>query len=243
AEIQVNLQKRRGHGILSVLQPKFIGVLGKSLDVAARWIGDVITIEKVIFEQSNSHYELQGEYVLPRACGRNPVDGKGDGFLKRLISRHLGSVISSTGRWRMKLEVCRAEIAEMLPLARLLSRSTDPTVLSRSKVLIRGHHAPSHDVVPEDLNLPDLFDLKGRWHGSLDASGGGNGDTLSKFDFHGEDWELGDYKTQRVLAVGAYSNDYGMHLENFFIQNDNATVHADGTLLGHKTNLHFAVLN
>ncbi|WJX41851.1 hypothetical protein P8452_29149 [Trifolium repens] len=264
AEIQVNLQKRKGHGVLSVLQPKFIGVLGKSLDVAARWIGDVITIEKVIFEQSNSHYELQGEYVLPRPCDRNPVDGKGDGFLKRLISRHLGSVISSTGRWRMKLEVCRAEIAEMLPLARLFSHSTDPTVLSRSKdffiqslqsvglystssqqllELVRGHHAPSHDVVPEDINLPDLFDLKGRWHGSLDASGGGNGDTLSKFDFHGEDWELGDYKTQRVLAVGAYSNDYGMHLENFLIQNDNATVHAAGTMLGHKNNLHFAVLN
>jgi hypothetical protein len=54
---------------------------------------------------------------------------------------------------------------------------------------------------------------------------------------------LGDYKTQRVLAVGAYSNDYGMHLENFLIQNDNATVHAAGTMLGHKNNLHFAVLN
>jgi hypothetical protein len=74
--------------------------------------------------------------VLPRPCDRNPVDGKGDGFLKRLISRHLGSVISSTGRWRMKLEVCRAEIAEMLPLARLFSHSTDPTVLSRSKVVL-----------------------------------------------------------------------------------------------------------
>jgi hypothetical protein len=45
------------------------------------------------------------------------------------------------------------------------------------------------------------------------------------------------------LAVGTYTNDNGMHLENFFIQNDNATVHADGTLLGPKTNLHFAVLN
>lgn len=45
------------------------------------------------------------------------------------------------------------------------------------------------------------------------------------------------------MVVGAYTNDNGMHLENFFIQNDNATVHADGTLLGPKTNLHFAVLN
>lgn len=34
-----------------------------------------------------------------------------------------------------------------------------------------------------------------------------------------------------------------MHLEKIFIQNDNATIHADGTLLGPKTNLHFAVLN
>lgn len=43
AEIQVNLQKRRGHGILSVLQPKFSGVLGEALDVAARWSGDVVS--------------------------------------------------------------------------------------------------------------------------------------------------------------------------------------------------------
>lgn len=45
------------------------------------------------------------------------------------------------------------------------------------------------------------------------------------------------------MAVGAYSNDDGLHLEKIFIQNDNATIHADGTLLGSKTNLHFAVLN
>ena len=43
AEIQLNLQKRRGHGVLSVLQPKFSGVLGEALDVAARWSGDVVS--------------------------------------------------------------------------------------------------------------------------------------------------------------------------------------------------------
>lgn len=35
----------------------------------------------------------------------------------------------------------------------------------------------------EDLNLPGLSEFKGRWHASLDASGGGNGDTLVKY-FH-----------------------------------------------------------
>ncbi|KAJ1420172.1 hypothetical protein SESBI_14613 [Sesbania bispinosa] len=43
AEIQLNLQKRKGHGILSVLQPKFSGILGEALDVAARWSGDVVS--------------------------------------------------------------------------------------------------------------------------------------------------------------------------------------------------------
>lgn len=45
---------------------------------------------------------------------------------------------------------------------------------------IRGNHASSYDAVLEDTNLPDLFDLKGYWHGSLNARGGGNGDTLVK---------------------------------------------------------------
>ena len=44
--------------------------------------------------------------------------------------------------------------------------------------MIRGHHAPSNDVVLEDLSLPGLSEFRGRWRGSLDASGGGNGDTV-----------------------------------------------------------------
>lgn len=95
-----------------------------------------ITIEKAVLEQSHSYYEMQGEYVLPGTRDHNPVDIEGDGFLKRFLPGHLVSVLSSMGRWRMKLEVRRAEVAEMLPLARLFSRSTNPAVLSRSKVVL-----------------------------------------------------------------------------------------------------------
>jgi hypothetical protein len=199
AEIQLNLQKRRGHGLLSVIRPKFSGVLGEALDVAVRWSGDVITVEKTILEQSNSRYELQGEYVLPGSRDRDLGQKEAGSFLMRAMTGHLGSVISSMGRWRMRLEVPKAEVAEMLPLARLLSRSTDPAVHSRSKDLfiqsvqnlclqaenlrdlleeIRGYYTPPSEVVLEDLSLPGLAELKGHWHGSLDASGGGNGDTL-----------------------------------------------------------------
>ncbi|XAR69330.1 hypothetical protein NMG60_11000870 [Bertholletia excelsa] len=264
AELQLNFLKRRGHGVLSVLKPKFSGVLGEALDVAARWSGDVITVEKAVLEQHSSQYELQGEYVLPGSRERKANVKERGSLLERAMAGHLGSVISSMGRWRMRLIVPRAEIAEMLPLARLLSRSTDPAVQSRSKDLfmqslqsvgldnetlqdllmeIRGHSRPPNEVILEELNLPGLAELKGRWNGNLDASGGGNGDTMAEFDLHGEEWEWGAYKTQRLLAIGAYNNDDGLRLEKMFIQKDNATIHADGTLLGPKTNLHFAVLN
>lgn len=42
---------------------------------------------------------------------------------------------------------------------------------------MRGHYT-SNAVILEDVSLPGLAELKGRWHGSLDASGGGNGDTM-----------------------------------------------------------------
>lgn len=85
-------------------------------------------------EQSNSRYELQGEYVLPGTRDRNLTGKESGGLFKMAMTGHLGSAISSMGRWRMRLEVPRAEVAEMLPIARLLSRSADPAVRSRSKV-------------------------------------------------------------------------------------------------------------
>ena len=89
-----------------------------------------------MLEQSNSRYELHGEYVLPGTRDRNLAGRVRDGLFKRAMTGHLGSVISSMGRWRMRLEVPQAEVAEMLPLARLISRSTDPAVHTRSKVVV-----------------------------------------------------------------------------------------------------------
>jgi hypothetical protein len=49
AELQLNFQKRRGHGLLSVIRPKFSGMLGEALDIAARWSGDVVSFSFHIF--------------------------------------------------------------------------------------------------------------------------------------------------------------------------------------------------
>lgn len=44
--------------------------------------------------------------------------------------------------------------------------------------VIQGHHMLSDEVILDDVCLPGLAELKGRWHGSLDARGGGDGDTM-----------------------------------------------------------------
>ena len=43
---------------------------------------------------------------------------------------------------------------------------------------IRGYFTPPNEVIVEDVSLPGLAELKGRWNGNLEASGGGNGDTV-----------------------------------------------------------------
>ncbi|KAL7609347.1 hypothetical protein Lser_V15G10808 [Lactuca serriola] len=94
------------------------------------------------------------------------------------MAGNLGSVISSMGRWRMRLEVSRAEIDEMLPLARLVSRSTHPALQFRSK----------SDVVPHYLNVDlALGDIRVAKFIKSDypfvplEEAQGNIDTLSKF--------------------------------------------------------------
>lgn len=42
ADMSLNLLRRRGQGSLDVKQPRFSGLQGESLDVAARWSGDVV---------------------------------------------------------------------------------------------------------------------------------------------------------------------------------------------------------
>lgn len=42
ADMSLNLLRRRGQGSLDIKQPRFSGLQGESLDLAARWSGDVV---------------------------------------------------------------------------------------------------------------------------------------------------------------------------------------------------------
>ncbi|EFJ16558.1 hypothetical protein SELMODRAFT_421796 [Selaginella moellendorffii] len=268
-DIQLNLDKRRGHGCLSVGRPRFSGMQGELLDVSARWSGDVVTLEKSLLEQADSTYELRGEYVLPGPREKAVASGNkrhlSDGMWQKLMAGHLENAISSLGRWRLRLEVPRAELSDMLPVARLLSRSSDPAIVTRSKELFlqevekaaflahslkqqmeflkkESATSPQDRSSADSLPLPGLAELNGRWHGTFEASGGGNSDMTASLDLHGENWEWGVYNIQSAVATGSYCYTDGLRLEKVFLQKDTATLHADG-MLGPNSNLHFALLN
>ncbi|CAI7870869.1 unnamed protein product [Closterium sp. NIES-53] len=190
------------------------------------------------------------------------------GGRQRAMPGQLQAMMTSIGRWRLRLDVPHADVSEMLPGLRILSRSHDPAVLLRSKELFLhgieevgfASHSLQHQLEKREREwepagtdvgggvaaeaLPGLVDLRGRWHGVLEASGGGNGDTSASFDVHGSDWEAGRYRLQQLQARGRYSNTGGLQVERLLLQKDDgATVHADGTIFGPAPSLHFALLN
>jgi hypothetical protein len=59
-ELQLNFQKRRGHGLLSVLRPKFSGLLGEALDLSARWSGDVVS--SVFFNNLENFFVMEFDF-------------------------------------------------------------------------------------------------------------------------------------------------------------------------------------
>ena len=147
-ECCLDLEKRRGSGSLSVLRPRFSGLQCNSLDASVRWAGDVVTLERSVLEQKGSRYEMAGEYVLPGVRERGKEE---EVVVGKDMAGQVGRMMTSMGRWRLKLEVPEADVAEMLPAARLLRRSRDPRVLFRSKERF-VQHVPTVGHVIGNLN-------------------------------------------------------------------------------------------
>eukprot|EP00897_Mesotaenium_endlicherianum_P001207 jgi/Mesen1/1113/ME000123S00282 len=268
-DVALNLHKRRGAGSLAVRKPRFSGLQSESLDANFRWTGDVITLEKSVLEQTVSRYELQGEYVLPGPRERAAAPGSRENFLQeeeegllgKAMAGQLKKLMTTMGRWRMRLEVPHADVAELLPAARLLARSRDPAVVFRSKELfVNGVQNAGFCAQSLMEQLEYIRERQGTppSHGSEEGGAAGEEESEAAplpglaelkgrwhgadFNLSGQEWEWGAYKVQTLSATGDYSNE-GLRLEQLLIQKDTATMHADGTLLGPNPNLHFAVLN
>ncbi|GJP79894.1 hypothetical protein CLOP_g10110 [Closterium sp. NIES-67] len=237
-------------------------MLCDALHAAFRWTGDVVTLERSVLEQANSRYEVQGEYVLPgmrdwdRDRDSSSVTGMAhtpdatatasatashrgsdwDAEQQRAMPGQLHAMMTSIGRWRMRLDVPHADISEMLPGLRILSRSHDPAVLFRSKELflhgIEGVGFASHSLQHQLEYVREKREREWEPAGA-DVGGGAAVEALP-----------GLLPPAAAAGAGAVQQHGGLHVERLLLQKDDgATVHADGTLFGPAPNLHFALLN
>ncbi|KAK9840821.1 hypothetical protein WJX81_007219 [Elliptochloris bilobata] len=141
ASLALNLEQRQGRATVEVAGPRFSGLQGRSLSGAFRWERDVVRLERAVLEQAASRYEVQGEYVIPpnatiplSAADMALVSGVAGGTT---AAQRPAFEQSGSGRWRLQVNVPGADLGEILPAARLLSRATalTPTDYERAKAL------------------------------------------------------------------------------------------------------------
>jgi len=121
--LDLNFLKREGRGEVLVITPRFSGLLGEVLSGGFRWERDVVRLEKMILQQKGSRYEVQGEYTLP-----TNISSKTEGEMSPTwIPEDVLMATSQPyiGRWRVQINVPNADIQEILPAARLLSRAAN----------------------------------------------------------------------------------------------------------------------
>ena len=99
--------------------------------------------------------------------------------------------------------------------------------------------------------LPGLQDLKGGWHGVIQATGGGKTMTDDEsalnqtetvlFDVAGNDWQWGPYQVERVQAQGETNSSEGLKLKNLQVSSDAASLSVSGALGGPSQDATFSV--
>ncbi|KAK9804274.1 hypothetical protein WJX72_004315 [[Myrmecia] bisecta] len=138
ASLALNFEERSGRGQVQVAGPRFSGLQGQHLAASFRWEQDIVRLEKSILQQRNSRYEVAGEYVipantlLPRTAAsmalRPPAGAQVPGS-PPLAPALPAALLEPKGRWRIQVAVPFADMEEILPAARLLSRATSMTAV------------------------------------------------------------------------------------------------------------------
>jgi len=96
--------------------------------------------------------------------------------------------------------------------------------------------------------LPSLQDLKGGWHGMIQATGGGEKQVGNSqptetvlFDIAGSEWQWGPYKVTRFEAHGQANSKEGLNLKNLDVSSEAASLSVSGAIGGPKQDATFAV--
>jgi len=97
--------------------------------------------------------------------------------------------------------------------------------------------------------LPGLQDLRGEWHGMIQATGGGDATEFASpqtteavlFDIAGADWQWGPYRVEQVEAQGAANASDGLKLKRLELRSDAASLSVTGSIGGKSQDATFSI--
>jgi len=116
--LDLDFEGKLGRGKVEVHRPRFSGLLGEALSGTLRWERNILRLERSALQQVKSRYELTAEYIIPTEL--TLPDSLSD---LTALSKTAGGADAPLGLWRAQVNVPRAELAEILPAARLLSQA------------------------------------------------------------------------------------------------------------------------
>lgn len=240
ASCSLNFKAQTGRGRAIITAPKYSGIQGENLSGGFRWDKDVFRLEKLVLQQKQSRYEVQGEYVLPPNFSM-PMS-TGDILKNGPIDPKLDD---ASGRWRIRIDAPYAEIQDVTPLARVLQTANDqfPKDYERAKsafmraltsaslrlqdlnedldVLMNDSSLSTKGPLGKDsatnrelnLRFSALQTCQGFWSGSVQAFGGGGGATSCDFDVRGQNWQWGNANLDSLVAKGSGHSEEGILLQ------------------------------
>ena len=111
------------------------------------------------------------------------------------------------------MELCRSECTCCLFTSKLIMLSRQELGRQLEAAVAEGTGQPDafpHELLPEGspeiagrvsptpTQMPGLQDVRGAWHGSFQAYGGGGGAASVDFNLKGQDWRWGAYALDQV---------------------------------------------
>eukprot|EP00898_Chlorokybus_atmophyticus_P000645 jgi/Chlat1/1581/Chrsp123S00083 len=253
ATVELDYMRQTGDGNITVLRPRFSGLQGTEMQTGFKWSGDTVTVQQVLFQQE-SQYELTGEYTLPAGATTDQAIWKMRLAvpeaevaemlpLVSLLSTSSDNAAQATRSKEVFLEGIRSMGVVGPSLSDQISQTREQ-IKSEGAILdvLEGGSEDSAKVGATAV-LPGLQDLRGKWQGAVEVSGGGGLGDKFVFLVRGRDWEWGSHRLQDLLADGRYTTHSGLELKKFRLDVDEASITMEGNLLGPKQDANFAVMD
>lgn len=211
---------------VAIAQPRLGDLQADSLVADFRYADGRLEIINSRLQQGESIYALSGTATqlltqTPQVQGKVTIEkGKIQNVLAAVDWFNLQGFGNRSGNIGSAANVPTTPVGiPNAPLRRQLQRFAEINSLQQQQQAERQR----------TIALPDITELQGNFSGTVDFAGTLPRDVQASFNLQGNDWQLGTYKAEQVVAQGTY-NQGTLNVQTLQLQSQDKKVAFQGTL-------------